>query len=663
MVTAAGAPAAAPVSTNPLVQPFALPPFSKIAAGDVVPGMTEILARYRADVAAHEAAVGAASEHTWESVIVPTYFIEHQLSVAWGAVSHLLGVCNSDELRQAHEAVQPEVVKATTLLKQSRPLYDGARAIRDSPQFAKLSGPQQKVLSNVIRDAQLAGVGLDGAERERFNAVLEESAQLGTKFSNNVLDSTKAYSLDLTDPADVDGLPDSAREQLAAAAREGDVSKDATAAAGPWRVTLAAPVVIPFLTHATRRDLREKIYRAYVTRASSGDFDNAPLIDRILALRAEKARLLGYKTYAEVSLSTKMAESVDEVHALLDELLEKSHSTGKQELAELCAFAKSKGAPEGDDMQNWDAAFWAERMREERYAFSEETLRSYFPLDKVLGGLFGLIDRLFQVKVVDATDDSSVDRWHPDVRFFKLFDSTGAHIASFFLDPYSRPGLKRGGAWMDNAKDRSAVLRDPDGSRKLPVAYLVCNGSPPVGGKPSLLTFRDAETLFHEAGHGLQAMLTSIDEQDVSGLNGIEWDAVETASQFNEHWCYHKPTLSSMTGHYETGKPLPDELYEKLVKAKTYRSASAMMRQLYFAMTDLALHSTYDPAADGTPFDLMKKVGLRTNVLPALPEDRFLCCFSHIFAGGYASGVRNVPHLSLPRLGRQDALQYVSPSP
>jgi oligopeptidase A len=364
-----------------------------------------------------------------------------------------------------------------------------------------LSQPQKKVLGNLIRDAKLAGVGLDGAEKERFNAIVEEMAQLSTKFSNNVLDATKAWSLDLSSPAEIDGLPESAKEQLAAAARDGGVSADATAAKGPWRVTLAAPIVVPFLTHAKRRDLREKVYRAYVTRASSGELDNSPLIDRILQLRKETAELLGYKCYSDLVLETKMAESVDEVNGLLEELLEKSYATGKKELEELCEFARAKGAPEGDDIQNWDVSFWAERMREERYDFSEEELRSYFPLDRVLLGLFGMVQRLFGVRIAELAKGAAdyPDVWHPDVKFFKLFDKEDKHVASLFLDPYSRAQEgKRGGAWMDNAKDRSAVVKDPDGSTKLPVAYLVCNGSPPVDGKPSLLTFREAETLFHE---------------------------------------------------------------------------------------------------------------------------------------------------------------------
>lgn len=645
MSSAAAAPpapagAAADVSANPLVAPFALPPFSRITAADVEPGMRAVLEAYESGMRAHEAAVAVAGAASWETVVAPTYIIEHQLGVAWGAVSHLLAVKNSDELRAAHAAVQPAVVKATTAVKQSRVLYEACVSIRESAEFERLSAPQRRVLGNLIRDAKLAGVALEGDAKDRFNAIVEEKAELSTKFSNNVLDATKAWSLDLTEKADVDGLPASALEQLAAAARDAGVADGATAKDGPWRVTLAAPIVIPFLTHAIRRDLREKVYRAYVTRASSGNVDNSPLIDRILELRAETAKLLGYDCFSDVVLETKMAGSVAEVSALLEELLEKSYETGKKELEELCEYARSKGAPEGDDMQNWDISFWAERLREERYDFSEEALRSYFPLDKVLSGLFGMANRLYGVRVAEEPKDVAdyPDVWHPDVKFFKIFDKEEKHIASLFLDPYSRAQEgKRGGAWMDNAKDRSAVVKDPDGSTKLPVAYLVCNGSPPVDGKPSLLTFREAETLFHEAGHGLQHVLTSIDEQDVSGINGIEWDAVETASQFQEHWCYHKPTLMGMTEHYETGEPLPDELFEKLVKAKTYRSASAMLRQLYFAMTDLQLHSVYNPKTDGTPFEYMQTVGKRTNVLPSLPEDRFLCCFSHIFAGGYAS--------------------------
>lgn len=510
----AAAPAAAPAAAdNPLVTPFKLPPFTSITPEHVEPGMRAVLDAFEAAVKKHEEAVAAASPstHTWESVVVPTYQIQHQLGAAWGAVSHLMGVKNSDELRAAHEKMQPEVVKASTLLQQSRPLYDGACAIKNGAEWHKLNGAQQQTLKNSIRDAELAGVSLDGADKERFNAIQIELSALATKFSNNVLDSTKAFKLDLTDPADVEGLPASLKELLAQTAKSADGAEDASAEKGPWRVTLDFPSFGPFLMHSTKRDLREKVYRAYVTRASAGDLDNSTLIDKILKLRAEKATLLGYKSFAEVSLASKMAESVDQVNDLLSELLEKSYATSKVELEELKAFAKGKGAVEGDDMKQWDVSFWSERLREEQFSFSDEELKQYFPLPKVLNGLFSLIESLFQVKVVEAT--AEVETWHEDVQFFNLIDKTGAHIASFFLDPYSRPGEKRGGAWMDDAVSRSACLRHPDGSPRKPVAYLVCNGSPPIGGKPSLMTFREVETLFHECGHGLQHMLTDIEEQ------------------------------------------------------------------------------------------------------------------------------------------------------
>lgn len=317
--------------------------------------------------------------------------------------------------------------------------------------------------------------------------------------------------MDLTDPSDVDGLPASLKELLASTAKAGGVSEGATAENGPWRVTLDFPSFEPFLMHCKKRHLREKVYRAYVTRASTGDMDNSPLIGQILKLRAEKAALLGYSNYAKLSLASKMAESVDQVDDLLKELLDKSFATGKVELEELKAFAKSKGAPESDQLMHWDVKYWSERLREEQFSFSDEELKQYFPLPRVLNGLFGLIERLFQVKVVEATGD--VETWHPDVQFFNMMDKSGNRIASFFLDPYSRPGEKRGGAWMNDVVSKSSCLRHPDGSVKQPVAYLICNGSPPVGGKPSLMTFREVETLFHECGHGLQHMLTDIEEQ------------------------------------------------------------------------------------------------------------------------------------------------------
>jgi oligopeptidase A len=401
-------------------------------------------------------------------------------------------------------------------------------------------------------------------------------------------------------------------------------------------LTLDYPSFFPFMEHARRRDLRERAYRAYITRASSGELDNEPLIRRILALRREEAGLLGFESYAALSLDSKMAPDVAAVERMLEELREASFEAAKRDLEELRAFARERGAAEADDLQLWDVAFWAERLREHRFDYSEEDLRPYFPLPVVLEGLFGLAKRLFDVDIVAA--DGSAPVWHPDVRFFRVRDAGGADRAAFYLDPYSRPAEKRGGAWMDECVGRSRLLARPGESVRLPVAHLVCNGTPPVDGRPSCMTFDEVTTLFHEFGHGLQHMLTRVDYGLASGIRNVEWDAVELPSQFMENWCYEPEILRGMSAHMETGAPLPDELIGKVRAARTFRAGSDMLRQLYFALTDLALHDRFDPEGPESPFDVQRRVAERTTVLPPLPEDRFLCSFGHIFGGGYAAG-------------------------
>ena len=419
----------------------------------------------------------------------------------------------------------------------------------------------------------------------------------------------------------------------AAAWSEADENKalpPATPKDGPWRVKLEAPSFGPFMEHCRNRTLRERAYRAYVTRASAGEQDNSPLISEILKLRQEKCELLGYEHYAALSLSRKMAANTDAVRKMFSDLLSTSLERGKIELEEVTKLANESGH-EGE-LAHWDVGFWAERLREQRYAFTDEELRPYFSLERVLGGLFSLCRRLFAISVRPA--DGKAPIWHADVRYFDVFDEQDRQIASFYLDAYSRPEDKRGGAWMNDCIARSVT---PDETR-LPVAHLICNGTPPVGDTPSLMTFREVETLFHEFGHGLQHMLTTVDLRDASGINGVEWDAVELPSQFMENWCYHRPTLLGMAIHYQTGAVLPDELFEKICKARTYRAATTMLRQLQFGMTDMELHSTFDPCGSETVFDVHGRIAEQTSPMPPFPENRFLCSFQHIFAGGYAAG-------------------------
>jgi oligopeptidase A len=607
-----------------------LPPFAAITAGHVVPCVDALLGDLAEGRRALEARLAAKGDAVvYDDVVEALADLTEPLERAWGVVGHLMGTKNEGALREAQQAAQPRVVMALMELSQSEPVFVALERLKGSSSFASLSPTRRRIVDKRLVDARLSGIGLSGESRERFNALETELSELSTKFGNHVLDATKAWSLTLTMRDDVDGLPESWRTMAAAAA-----SPDGDSDRGPWKVTLDFPSYGPFLRYATRRDLRERVYRAYVGRASDLDAgadvdgaaarDNRPLIARILALRHEKARLLGHASFAEVSLAQKMAPSVVGVHELLSELRAVSRPVAEDELAELERFA-------GHPIRHWDVEFYAEKLREQRYAYSEEELRQYFPFPAVLSGLLALLKRLFDVDVVEATEQ--VQRWHDDVRFFRV-QRDGREIAAFFLDPYARPADKRGGAWMDDCVTRRVVAgRAP----RLPVAYLVCNQPPPVGGKPSLLPFRDVETLFHEFGHGLQHMLTTVDDVDASGIRGVEWDAVELPSQFMENWCTHEATVMGFARHVDTGAPLPRELFARLKAAKTFRAASMKMRQLLFATVDLTLHAGELPAGR-TAFDVQRDVAKENAVLPMLPEDRFLCSFTHIFSGGYAAG-------------------------
>jgi oligopeptidase A len=625
--------AIATIADNPLLlKGQGLPPFAQIQPEHVVPAMTQLLAELEAELASLETNV----KPTWSGLVEPLDRLSERLRWSWGIVGHLMGVKNSPELRTAYETVQPQVVQFYNKFSQSQPLYEAFKALRASQAWNTLANAQKRIVEAAIRDAELSGVGLAGEQRERFNAIQLELAELTTKFSNNVLDATKAFSLTLTSQDEVEGLPPSWLSLAAQAARAAGEEK-ATPENGPWRVTLDFPSYLPFMQHGKRRDLREKLYRAFISRASSEDLDNTPLIEKILQLRREKANLLGFNSYAELSLASKMAPSVDAVEVLSEELRRASYDAAKQDLEDLKAFAASKGAPESSNLQHWDIAFWAERQREEKFAFSAEELRPYFPLPQVLDGLFALVNKLFAVTVTAADGQAPV--WHEDVRYFQIADETGEAIAYFYLDPYSRPAEKRGGAWMDDCIGRAKMTTNEGtvATRK-PVAYLVCNQTPPVDGKPSLMTFNEVETLFHEFGHGLQHMLTEVDYAGAAGINNVEWDAVELPSQFMENWCYHRETLMGMAKHYETGETLPEHYYQKLLAARNYMSGSAMLRQLHFALVDLELHHRYQPGGTETASDVRQRIAKTTTVLPPLPEDAFLCSFGHIFAGGYAAG-------------------------
>jgi len=619
------------ITDNPLLIGKGLPPFEAIKPEHVETAMTQLLAELDKELATLEANV----QPTWSGLVEPLDRLVERLRWSWGIVGHLMGVKNSPELRTAYETVQPQVVQFLNKLNQSQPLYEAFKALRANDTWDSLESAQQRIVEAAIKDAELAGVGLSGDKRDRFNAIQLELAELSTKFSNNVLDATKAFSLTLTTKEEIDGLPPSLTSLAASSARAAG-EENATAEDGPWQITLDFPSFGPFMQYSTRRDLREKLYKAFISRASSGELDNAPLLERILQLRQEKAQLLGFSNFAQLSLASKMAPNVEAVEALLEELRRASFDAAVRDLDELKSFAATKGAEESRDLKHWDISFWSERQREEKFAFSAEELRPYFPLPQVLNGLFSLVNRLFGVTITAADGQAPV--WHEDVRYFQIADEAGEAIAYFYLDPYSRPAEKRGGAWMDDCMGRAKITENGTTTTRKPVAYLVCNQTPPVDGKPSLMTFREVETLFHEFGHGLQHMLTKVDYQGAAGINNVEWDAVELPSQFMENWCYHRETLLGMAKHYETGEPLPEHYYQKLLAARNYMSGSAMLRQLHFSCVDLELHYRYQPGGDESVTDVRNRIAKNTTVLPPLPEDAFLCAFGHIFAGGYAAG-------------------------
>ncbi|MFZ4640356.1 MAG: M3 family metallopeptidase [Nodosilinea sp.] len=612
---------------NPLLIGEGLPPFDRIEASHIVPGIATLLENLTKDLEVLERNLSP----TWPDLVNPLTRIRERLSWSWGIIGHLMGVRNSPELRAAYEAVQPDLIQFESRLGQSQPIYAAFKAIRHGSQWYDLEPAQQRIVEAALRDAELAGVGLEGASRDRFNEIQQTLAELSTQFSNHVLDATKAFSLTLTTAAEIDGLPPSLLALAAQSARQNNYP-NATAATGPWLITLDYPSFTPFMQHSRRRDLRKQIYQAFITRAASGDLDNAPLMHRILELRHEMTELLGYSSYAELSLARKMAPSVDAIYKLMEELRVASYDTALEELQELRNFAREKGAPEADSLTHWDTAFWAERIREEKYGLSDEQLRPYFPLPQVLEGLFTLAHQIFDITITCADGEAPI--WNPDVHYFRVLNNSHTPIAHFYLDPYSRPAEKRGGAWMDECINRAKI----NGEVRLPVAYLVCNQAPPVGGNPSLMTFAEVETLFHEFGHGLQHMLTQVDHPGAAGINNVEWDAVELPSQFMENWCYHRDTLFSIARHYETGESLPEQLYQKILAARTFMTGSATLRQIRFAWTDLELHYRYRSGSTETIVEVSHRIARQASILEPLAEDAFLCSFTHIFAGGYAAG-------------------------
>ena len=621
---------------NPFLVTRGLPPYDKMEASQVAEAMDRVIATAEKKIDDIELNLTP----TWEGVMQPLEVLDLPFSYAWSPVGHLLGVKNSDDLRKAHEAIQPRMVERSLRINQSKPIYDCLKALQAEPDWDRLDEAQRRAIEGKVLQAEHAGVGLHGEQKERFLEISRELSRISTTFSNNVLDARKQFELIIEDVGNAEGWPTTLKQVAAQSYNEARTSDDSKVAedaeeaspdSGPWRITLDYPSFLPFMQHHRVRADRELIYRVQMTLASSGEFDNQGLIKETLKLRKEKAELLGYDSFADLSLASKMASGISAVTEMFDGLSAPSKPHAETDLKDLANLAAESGQTE--PLLHWDTGFWAERLREKLFDYTDEELRPYFPLSRVLDGLFSLAELLFDVKITRADGEAPV--WHDEVQYFKVADaSTGEQMASFYLDPYSRPSEKRGGAWMAGCLDRRIV----DGEVRLPVVHLICNGTPPVGDTPSLMGFREVETLFHEFGHGLQGMLTMVDYAEVSGLGGVEWDAVELASQFMENWCYHKETLLGMTQHVESGEPLPDDLYEKIVASRNFRAGSLMLRQLEFGKTDILLHSSFDPNGSETVFDVHRQVSSDMSVLQPLPEDRFLCGFSHIFAGGYAAG-------------------------
>lgn len=606
------------MSNNPLLSINDLIDFPAIKPEHVVPAMKSLIADAQETLTA---VTQDSTPATWDDVITPLEKKTLALSRAWGAVSHLMSVCDEPQLRKAYNEALPIVTQFWIGLSQSS-LSQKYKAIKESDGFRNLSAVRQRIINEELIDFKLAGAFLPEDKKAELKTVKETLAQESQKFSENLLDATNAYGLLVDDEKELAGIPadDIAafKETAQAANQEG------------YRITLQIPHYLAVLQYAQNRKLRETLYHAYVIRASELDFDgkfsNNDVMRRIVDLRAQEARLLGYRNYGEVSLATKMAKTPEEVVAFLRDLAQKSLPQAKADMAEVKAFAKDNLGIA--DPQSWDLPYASEKLREARYAYSDQEVKQYFTLPAVFNGLFGLVQTLFNIRIVN--DNAPV--WHPDVQFFRIENAQGEKIAQFYVDLYARPN-KRGGAWMDNDRTRNRLY----GALQTPVAYLVCNFAKPVGDKPALLTHDDVLTLFHEFGHGLHHMLSRIEEPSASGINGVEWDAVECPSQFMENFAWDWTVLESLTSHVQTGEKLPRSLYDKMLAAKNFQSAMAMVRQLEFGLFDMLLHTEFDSQKDNI-LDLLAEVRKEVAVTKQPDYNRFPNSFSHIFAGGYAAG-------------------------
>lgn len=608
---------------NPLLTMDSLPPFSQIQPDQVQAAVTQAIADCKQKI---EDVLAQRDPHTWDSLIAPLEEVNDRLSRVWSPVSHLNAVQNSEALRAAHDACLPLLSEFQTYVGQHEGLYQAYLALSESDDFLLLSGAQRKEIQNTLRDFRLSGIGLPAEAQQRYGEIQARLSELASRFSNNVLDATQGWSKLVTDEAELAGLPESAQ----AAARQMAEQKGKEG----WLFTLDIPSYLPVMMYSDNRALRAELYEAFTTRASdqgpnAGKWDNSAIMTELLTLRRELAQLLGFANYAELSLATKMADKPDQVVSFLTDLAVKSLPQGKAELEEIRAFAAEQHGQR--ELAAWDLAYYAEKLKQHKFSISDEQLRPYFPASRVVKGLFEVVKRVFGIKVRERL---GIDTWHPDVRFYDIFDAEDELRGSFYLDLYAREH-KQGGAWMDVCLGRRYRQ---DGSLQKPVAYLTCNFNGPVDGKPALFTHNEVVTLFHEFGHGIHHMLTQIDVAGVAGINGVAWDAVELPSQFLENWCWESEALAFISGHHETGEPLPADLLEKMLTARNFQAAMQMLRQLEFALFDFRLHREFDPANPDQIPTLLSEVRSQVAVMTPPAFNRFQHSFSHIFAGGYAAG-------------------------
>ena len=605
--------------SNPLLNYTGLPAFSKIKPEHIKPAVEAVIQTCRETIEA----VSKIENPTWENFYLPQAAAGDQFSRSWSPVGHLNAVKNSPELREAYQACLPLLSEYSTWAGQHKGLYEGYLKLKNSPAFESYSLAQKKAIENSLRDFELSGISLPEDKQKRYGEISARLSELSSDFSNNVLDATMGWDIVITDESQLKGLPESALEAA-------KLSAESKGKKG-YRFTLEFPSYYPVLTYCENRELREMMYKEYATRASdqgsnAGKWDNSANIDEKLKLRRELAQLLGFATYADYSLATKMAENPQQVVEFLEDLANRARKQAKEELCALKAFANHACS---EQLEPWDIAYYSEKQKQALYAINDEELRPYFPEDRVLSGLFELMKRIFGLRIEEKF---GIDTWHKDVRFFQIYDEQGEERGAFYLDLYAREN-KRGGAWMDDCINQK---RFADGRLQKPVAYLTCNFNKPIGNKPALFTHDEVTTLFHEFGHGIHHMLTQIEVGDVAGINGVPWDAVELPSQFLENWCWEEEALAFISGHYETGEPLPKEKLTQLLKAKNFQAAMFVVRQLEFGLFDFRLHLA-EPR-EGLVLDTLKVVKAEVAIVKTPEWVRTPHSFSHIFAGGYAAG-------------------------